>query len=270
MTLIYRGRLDAAPAAQGEVLGEWDVLPADLLPRLATADALVVLDPVSFPFESLRPADWDVPVLVSLLGLGADDIAALGDDALRRLLPGDAVVAEAAAWDLASADRAWPDAMWLGPATASGVVERFLAGADRDAKASIRARAVVLRRQLQQLHPWTAFDAGGSASRFRPALPSYIDWVGTPPAAVVVAGDLAPDADPAALWEAVAPGGALVVLAEVVTVPGGPERAAATEVRDRVLAAGPAGALLADVESVPERPGPHRTAAVFTFLRGDA
>jgi hypothetical protein len=269
MNLLYRGRLDAAPAAQAEVLGEWDVLPADLLPRLASARTLVVLDPVSFPFESLRPADWDVPVLLSLLDLGPDDVTALGDDALRRLLPGDGVVAEAATWQLASSGRRWPDAMWLG-SDRDAATERFLTSADRTTKAAMRARAAVLRQQLQQVHPWTAWDADDSVAGFRPALPSYIEWVESGPAAAVVASGAPDEATALRWWEAVAPGGVLVLLAEVVTLPGGPTRIAASEVLQRVLAAGPADAWLADVESVPERSDPHRSAAVFTFKRGDA
>ena len=264
MNLVYRGRGDAVPAVDGTVLTEWDVLPADLLPALASADALLVLDPTSFPFEALRPADWDVPVMISLLGLDEDDITALPEDALRRLLPHDAVVSDRATWRAVSADRAWPEGTWLG-ADLDAASRRFVASADRASKAATRARAAVLRQQLQQVHPWTAWDADGSVRALRAALPSYIEWVDAGPAAAVV-GSGVPDAPSLARWwEAVSEGGSLVLLAEVVGV----GRPAATDVRDRVLAAGPLDVRLADVESVVERSSPHRTAAVFTFTRGD-
>lgn len=270
MTLFYRGRLEAPPAAGTIVLDEWGVLPTDLLPRLAGAGALVIADPVSFPFESLRAADWDTPMLVSLLGLVAEDITAL-DGVLHRLMPGDGVVADASNWASASAGRRLHPDLWLGSAL-DFAVERFLSGADRERKAALTARTGVLRTQLQHFHPGTAWDADGSLAPVRSVLPWYIEWRETGPAEAVVAGAGIPEESSRlrSLWDAVEPGGVLLVLADVVPVAGGPDPRRARQVRDLVLGAAPHGAALADVESIRVRTTPHRTNAVFAFTRGQA
>lgn len=41
------------------LIDEWSVLPARLAPALADAGYLVVVDPLSFPFEDLREHQWD-------------------------------------------------------------------------------------------------------------------------------------------------------------------------------------------------------------------
>src|SRR5918995_797017 len=49
-----------------ELLGDWDVLPARLAAVMERADTLVVLDPLSFPFEALTGTQQDVPLIVVL------------------------------------------------------------------------------------------------------------------------------------------------------------------------------------------------------------
>src|ERR687898_2950672 len=49
-----------------ELLGDWDVLPAQLAAAMERAETLVVLDPLSFPFEALTGTQQDVPLIVVL------------------------------------------------------------------------------------------------------------------------------------------------------------------------------------------------------------
>lgn len=98
--VVYAGRfVDRLPEVDRDTaLSAWDTLPAVLLPRLERAAALVVCDPLSFPFEECDrldvplavglPADLGVevlqsavlPVLVPLLV--PTDVVAVSDDRL--------------------------------------------------------------------------------------------------------------------------------------------------------------------------------------------
>ncbi len=89
--VFYAGRFvrqvkEAGPPEDVVVLGDWDVLPADLA-SVEDAPALVVLDPLSFPFDSLTGALRDVPLVVHLPGgLDADFLRAVfGEPAFGRL-----------------------------------------------------------------------------------------------------------------------------------------------------------------------------------------
>ncbi len=69
--VIYAGRFsDRVAGAQlphgCPVLDEWDVLPTMLADVMEKATALVILDPLSFPFEVMTPEQWDVPMTVVL------------------------------------------------------------------------------------------------------------------------------------------------------------------------------------------------------------
>ncbi len=68
--LVYAGRLENRMTTweddQAVVLSEWDVLPRDLPARLTSAGILVVLDVLSFPFETLDDDGWDVPLILVL------------------------------------------------------------------------------------------------------------------------------------------------------------------------------------------------------------
>lgn len=88
-TVVYTGRwrLEAADDPDLVLLDDWDTLPRDLTGALAEAAQLIVLDPYSFPFESLAPRLWDVPMAVALPGeLPTERIHALfGEPVLSRL-----------------------------------------------------------------------------------------------------------------------------------------------------------------------------------------
>ena len=70
--VLYAGRFvdrvaDTAGLPEGcELLGDWDVLPAQLAAAMEHAETLVVLDPLSFPFEALTGTQQDVPLIVVL------------------------------------------------------------------------------------------------------------------------------------------------------------------------------------------------------------
>ena len=83
------------------LLGDWDVLPARLA-ALEGASDLVVLDPLSFPFEALTGVLRDVPLVVVLpKGSDADFLAAVfGEPVFNRLDFFDRVAtADAALWE---------------------------------------------------------------------------------------------------------------------------------------------------------------------------
>lgn len=89
-----------------EVLGDWDVLPSQLASAVERATALVVLDPLSFPFEAVAddqrdiplilvlPREYDAAFLISVFGkpvferLGFFDRVATGDAELWEELRG--------------------------------------------------------------------------------------------------------------------------------------------------------------------------------------
>ena len=85
--LVYAGRfadrVSSAKLPNGcEVLSEWDVLPFHLA-ALERATTLVVLDPFSFPFESMTEMQWDVPLVVILpSGFDASFLSAVFDEAV--------------------------------------------------------------------------------------------------------------------------------------------------------------------------------------------
>ena len=86
-TLVYAGRfadkVSSAKLPDGcEVLGEWDVLPSQLV-ALEHAATLVVLDLFSFPFESMTEKQRDVPLVVILpSGFDAPFLSAVFDEAV--------------------------------------------------------------------------------------------------------------------------------------------------------------------------------------------
>ena len=104
--VLYAGRfapeVERAGAPEGwTVLDDWEVLPAGLATLEGTSD-LVVLDPLSFPFENLTGALRDVPLIVVLPeGRDADFLAAVfGTPVFGRLDFFDRVAtADAAVWE---------------------------------------------------------------------------------------------------------------------------------------------------------------------------
>lgn len=72
-----------------EGLTEYQALPSDLFPLLDTAEALVVHDPRSFPFDSLDERHWTIPMSVAVAD--SDGLR----EVLDRMTPYDVVGAEA-------------------------------------------------------------------------------------------------------------------------------------------------------------------------------
>lgn len=68
--VLYAGRFSdrvrAALPGESPVLSDWDVLPAQLSAALQEASALVVLDPLSFPYETMPAEGWNLPLVLFL------------------------------------------------------------------------------------------------------------------------------------------------------------------------------------------------------------
>lgn len=105
--VLYAGRFAPGIKEAGTpdgcvLLDDWEVLPARLAAVVEGASDLVVLDPLSFPFESLTGALRDVPLVVVLPeGADADFLAAVfGEPVLGRLDFFDRVAtADTAVWE---------------------------------------------------------------------------------------------------------------------------------------------------------------------------
>jgi len=114
--VVYAGRRAPVEVEGADFLSEWDAVPRRLLPLLADSALLVLLDPLSFPFDHLRPEDRDVPLVVSLdpdldPGLLGD---LLGACLFEHLGPGDRLVAADETWTALSAKYRWSNQMRLG------------------------------------------------------------------------------------------------------------------------------------------------------------
>ena len=90
--VFYAGRFSEEVAGAGlpgdhTVLSDWDVLPPQLSSALERASVLVILDMLSFPFESLTGDLQDVPLILLLpAGVDADFLATVfGRSAFSRL-----------------------------------------------------------------------------------------------------------------------------------------------------------------------------------------
>lgn len=253
--LWYSGAAGEATAAGFEVLDEFSVLPRDLLPRMAVAASLVVAEPCSFPFESLRDADWDVPMAVAVPPGGVSPIRAdLGAVALRRLGALDRLVCSPDAWPDAAGEFGWVDQMRSDSLTSAAA-----ALGDRRHKGRFRARAVEVARVARAIH-WESIALFGEPP-VGGRLEGY-DSGGAPGAAdLVLVTDPPGDADPARWWDARSEAGSLVIVAEVV----GSAARGVRRLRDEVLAAGPPQASLQRVVSVPEPGRVMRRDAVLEF-----
>ena len=85
--VFYAGRFSEEVSGAGlpgdhVILSDWDVLPAQLASALEPASILVVLDMLSFPFESLTGDLVDVPLILLLpTGFDASFLATVFDEA---------------------------------------------------------------------------------------------------------------------------------------------------------------------------------------------
>lgn len=210
MTLVYRGRGDVPATA----LSEWDVLPSDLLPRLAAAPAIVVLDIDSFPFESLRAIDWEIPMMVVVDDDPERAAAIHGDAVLRHLGPFDRIVTTRATFDALARDRWWADDMYAPVADPAALVEAA-SSLEGPAKRRWLRRIRSLAGALRRLGHARVVDIGEGARPWRCWLPRSIEWTASDPEVAVLV-DQAHDGDSAADgWRAVGSDGWLVLLDRV-------------------------------------------------------
>jgi hypothetical protein len=256
LRVVYAGRRRIAAPGDAVVLDEWEVLPGDLLPLLATAGSLVVADADSFPWDALRHADRDIPLAVMLPDAPAAEVEALlGRVCLDHLGPWDAVTAGDGLWAALRAGRRWPSTL----RTDAGAVHRRLAGITRASK-----------------HRWRRFHGAVWAEILRRDIPLVLDvggvlagWVGKAGYAAVAGDDVerrlvaaVPEADTVG-WD-----GLRLQLedgtVDLVAVPGvaDADRPGAPPPSEwwRVLA--PGGAIVVEVEADPAVPGsgPRRVA----------
>lgn len=91
--VVWDGRWSGAASVAGARDG-WNCDRTDLLAQLDDAAELVVLDALSFPWDTMRPGDLDIPLVLALpASLDAAAIEeVLGEVVLDRLSPHDVVV----------------------------------------------------------------------------------------------------------------------------------------------------------------------------------
>ena len=105
-----------------ELLGDWDVLPAQLAAAMERADTLVVLDPLSFPFEALTGTQQDVPLVVVLpWELDVDTLVTVfGEPVFARLGFFDRVATpDSSVWELLCRRYGWAEGQRVRPAAAA-------------------------------------------------------------------------------------------------------------------------------------------------------
>jgi hypothetical protein len=150
--LYYVGRCRDPRAPAGSLaLDCWDVLPVRLGPLLDDADALAILDPMSFPCDALRDRDRDIPLAVRLPdGWGAEELVALfGVPLLDALTPLDAVaVADDEVWSALRARYAWPERIRDADATLADAPPEQPPAVARRHKAAYRRLGAAITEQL--------------------------------------------------------------------------------------------------------------------------
>ena len=122
--VIYAGRFVDQIAGAGlpgdcVVLGERDTLPHKLTGALDRANALVFLDPLSFPFDAMTESQWEVPIVAVLpSSAGAESLTSdLGPVLFERLGVFDRIVApDPALWDELRRKYRWAESQRV-PAT---------------------------------------------------------------------------------------------------------------------------------------------------------
>lgn len=137
MLVVYAGTLreevaaDLADASmRPKLLSDWDVLPQSLSAALDRANALVLLDLFSFPYETLSERQWEVPLVAALPGgFDAEFLdAVFGGPLFERLGFFDRIVAEDAIWEELSRRYRWAESQRIVPEEAgnAGVAAELL------------------------------------------------------------------------------------------------------------------------------------------------
>lgn len=156
----------AAMSAGCRIL-DGEATPSHLAAVMDEASALILLDPRSFPFESLTGEQWDVPLVVALppeLGAG-ELVSAFGASLFERLGPFDRVVtADSGVWrDLKKRYR-WTEKQWIEADTGEpvGLVRGLCSPTgepgSRRGKAVFRRRDEALGRRLVAAREMTGGD----------------------------------------------------------------------------------------------------------------
>jgi SAM-dependent methyltransferase len=149
-TVVYGGRWPVElPAEHGvALLDDWQVLPGDLERALDAAAQLIVLDPLSFPFESLTPRLWDIPMAIALpTDLDGRELQALlGAPVLSRLGVHDVLIGAGDRFDELARCYHLPQANRLdgdGTEPATAVLQLVdQAALHREVRAQLQARSV--------------------------------------------------------------------------------------------------------------------------------
>jgi hypothetical protein len=111
-TVFYTGRRhDLQIPAATLALNAWEVLPVALGPVLDAAARLTIADPMSFPFDTLRDADRDIPLAVMVPGCWDADtlVQLLGGVLFDHLTPFDRLLGlDDATWGALRDRYSWP------------------------------------------------------------------------------------------------------------------------------------------------------------------
>lgn len=159
--IIYAGRFADRVNSEipgTEILSEWDVLPTQLTSIMEKASFLVVLDPLSFPFEVMTEEQWNVPLFVALPDYDADSLVSIfGTALLEKLEPFDRVATpDPALWEDLRLRYSWPQNQHVSietsdPEETASKLLSIHGDADHDlrtAKTMYRAEAQVLRSRF--------------------------------------------------------------------------------------------------------------------------
>jgi hypothetical protein len=94
-TVVYHGNQSRpTPVPDVRFISSKETWPALMVERLAEAEQLVILEPMSFPYELMTEEDRDLPIVVQLPRKPDDEVLSLvlGGPLLSQLTPFDAIV----------------------------------------------------------------------------------------------------------------------------------------------------------------------------------